>query len=82
MKAIDLGAAAPNLDELLRLAAKENVILRTPDGKEFVLAELDDLDREIELINQNDGLTQLLAERSRGRAIHSSKQVKEKLGLK
>ena len=40
MKTIELAGAAYDLPELLRLAGEGNLILRTEDGKEFVLAEL------------------------------------------
>jgi hypothetical protein len=39
MKAIDLSSAAPTLTEVLELAENENVIVRTPEGREFVVAE-------------------------------------------
>jgi hypothetical protein len=41
------------LASLLELAHGENLILTTPDGREFLLAELDSLDREIELLPRN-----------------------------
>src|SRR5262245_27348321 len=65
MKAIDLAAASPTLGEVLKLAGEENVILKTPEGREFVLAEIDDFAQEIALVRQNGELMQLLAERSK-----------------
>ncbi len=65
MKTIDLSDQTPTLQELLHLASGENLVLKTPDGKEFVLAEVDDFDREIGLTRQQPELMTLLAERSR-----------------
>ena len=54
-----------SLKEILELASEENIILRTQDGREFVLAEIDDFDREVELTRQNEEFMQFLDERSR-----------------
>ena len=79
MKAIDLSSAAPTLAELLQLAGDENVILRTPEGREFVLAEIDDFAHEVALTRDNEALMQLLRERSSERARYSLNQVREQL---
>jgi len=52
MKTITISRRARSLHGLLRQARKENVILRSPDGDEFILAEVDDFNREIELTRQ------------------------------
>jgi hypothetical protein len=53
--------------------------LRAPDGREFVLAEIADFDREITLVRQHDALMQLLAERSKDPARYTLAQVREEL---
>lgn len=60
MKTLDLSDELPSVKELLELASDENVILRTSEGREFILAEIDDFDRELELIRQNDELMEFL----------------------
>jgi PHD/YefM family antitoxin component YafN of YafNO toxin-antitoxin module len=50
MKTIDLIEEKLNLEALLNLARKEPVVLLTADGKEFVLAEADDFEREVEAL--------------------------------
>jgi hypothetical protein len=81
MKTIDVGAGMPSVEELLNLADAENVILRTRDGREFVLAELDDFDREIALTRQNDELMRLLQERSAEPGRYSTDDIKKEFGL-
>jgi hypothetical protein len=81
MKTIDLGAGSPSLSELLLLASEDNVILRTPGGQEFVLAEVDDLSQEVALIRKQPELMALLAERSHAAETFSLEQVRDKLGL-
>jgi hypothetical protein len=61
-----LTTIAPALAELLDLASEDTLILKTAEGREFVLAEVDDLDTEIAQIRQNEELMALIsiAERS------------------
>ena len=81
MKSIDLSISPATLTELLDLASQENLILKTPDGREFVLAEVDDLADEIALIRKNDELMDLLAERSKEPGKYSLAEVKSRLGI-
>jgi len=81
MKTIAVSMNDKELQELLEQAKKENLILRTPDGMEFVLAEIDDFDREIELTRQNEELMALLESRAEQTVTVSLSQVKTDLGL-
>ena len=49
MKTIEVEHAAITLPELLRLASEDNVVLRAADGKEFLVAEMDDFSQEVAL---------------------------------
>ena len=81
MKTVELTTIAPYLAELLDLASAENIILKTPEGREFVLAEVDDFDTEIALVRQNEELMALLEQRSREKKTYTLQQVREQLGL-
>ena len=81
MRTVDLSTKAPTLQDLLELAGEGALILRTPDGREFVLAEADDFDKEIELVRQNQELMQFLEQRSRETKTYTLDQVREKLNL-
>jgi len=82
MKTIDLTGGSPSLPELLRLASENNVILRAADGKEFLLAELDELALETLLIRQQPELMALLDQRSHGEQTRGVDEVRRSLGLK
>ena len=56
MKTVRISSRSKVLSALIKRAGRENLILRTPDGREFILAELDDFNREIELTRQNTEL--------------------------
>jgi len=79
MKAIDVSPSAPTLREVLDLAGEDNVILRTPDGRQFLLAEIDDFAYEIAKQVKNGALMQLLAERSKDTTRIPLSQVREGL---
>ena len=49
----------------LKRARRENVILRSPESEEFILAEIDDFNREIQLARQNKALMKFLDTRAR-----------------
>jgi hypothetical protein len=76
---IDLSTTSPTLTEVLELAGEGNVILRTPDGRQYLLAEVDDFADEVAKVGQNESLMQLLAERSREPGQIPLSHVREQL---
>ena len=81
MKTITISRRARSVHALLKRARRENVILRSPEGEEFILAEVDDFNREIELARQNRALMKLLEARARQTETVSFEEAKIVLGL-
>ena len=81
MKTIKVSRQARTLNALLQRARRENVVLRSADGDEFILAEIDDFNREIELTRQNKQLLKLLASRAKKKATISLEEAKQRLDL-
>ena len=81
MKTIPVSKRSRGINVLLKRARRENVILRSADGKEFLLAGLDDFDREIELTRGNKALMRLLDARARQPQALSLGTVKAQLGI-
>jgi hypothetical protein len=81
MKSVDLASSPLSLDQALSLAERDNLVLRTPEGREFVLAEIEDFDREVHLSRDHAALSQLLDERRRESGRFTLDQVRERLGL-
>ena len=79
MKTIGLTEGALNLEGVLGMASQENVILRMEDGREFVLAEVDSFDREVELTRKNQELMNFLDERSNDQGVFTVEQAREQL---
>ena len=85
MKTIDT-AAVSSLGELLDLAKDEMVLLTTPEGREFILTEVDELDErgfdeEIEALGRNREFMAFLEQRSRENRRIPLSQAKKRLGL-
>ena len=81
MKTIDVSAASPTLSEVLQFADEGAVMLRTPDGREFLVAEVDDFEIEISRVRQNEELMQFLAERSKETKTYSLSEARKLLDL-
>jgi hypothetical protein len=81
MKTVTVSARARALLSLLKQAGEENLILKTEDGREFLLAEIDNFDREIARTRQNEELMRLLDERGREKATVSIQEARARLGL-
>ena len=81
MKTITISRRARSVHALLKRAHRENLILRSPEGEEFILAEVDDFDREIELARQNRALMDFLEARAGQTETVSFEEAKTLLGL-
>jgi hypothetical protein len=81
MKTVDLAGSTPNLPALLDMASEDNLLLRTADGKEYVLAEVDDFDREVALVRQNQELMEFLERRSRPGQTYTIAEARKILEL-
>jgi hypothetical protein len=89
MKTISLTAAPPRTEDILQLAEGDSLVVRTPSGRTFLIAEMDrgdeaedDFAQEVALTRSNRALRELLAERSREPGRYTLEQVREKLGLR
>jgi hypothetical protein len=80
MKKVNVTAAS-NLAEILDLADEESVLLKTPEGREFILSGIDDFDAEVEAIGQNRELLEYLDERWREQESYTIDEVRKKLDL-
>jgi hypothetical protein len=63
MKTLELSPAAPSLRELLAIARKETLLLRTESGEEFFLGTADELRSEATLLSQNSEFMRFLDKR-------------------
>jgi hypothetical protein len=64
MKTIDLTKEKLDLEAVIKIASREPILLVTPDGKEFCIAEADDFEREVEALRGSRAFQRFLDERS------------------
>ncbi len=81
MKTIEVEHAAITLPELLQLASEDNVVLRAADGKEFLLAEMDDFSQEVAFVREQPELMAFVQQPSRSPQRLSLSEVRARLGL-
>jgi len=79
MKTIELTSRSLSLPELLRIAHREPVLIRTPSGDEYVLGAVDAFEREVELMRLSPELQALLAERRNERGTVSLDSIRNQL---
>lgn len=81
MKIVTISPRAKTLTALLKRAKRGGLILRSPEGHEFILAEIDDFNREIELTRRNKKLMKLLDKRGKQTKTFKASEVRTQLGL-
>ena len=81
MKTVTISPRAKTVTTLLKRAKRGGLILRSPNGDEFILAEIDDFDREIELTRRNKELMKFLDERGKQTKTLKASEVREQLGV-
>jgi hypothetical protein len=82
VRTIDLAVRPAGLQEILKLADEDSLLLRTRDGKEYVLIDLEDFDQELDQTRQNQELMDALEQRSQEKGVYTLEQVREQLNLK
>jgi hypothetical protein len=77
MKAVNVSTKAKTINSLLKKARSGGLILRSPKGQEFILAEADDFNREIELTRQNKALMKFLDSRGKQTETIKASEMKK-----
>ncbi len=81
MKTIDFAPPPPDVARLLDQARDDDLIVRLPDGSEFLVVAIDDFDQEIVRTRSNPRLMALLDARGKETATVSLDEVKRRLGM-
>ena len=81
MKTVTISPRPKTVTTLLQRAKRGGLILRSPDGDEFILVEIDDFDREIELTRRNKKLMKFLDKRGKQTKTLKAFEVRQQLGL-
>lgn len=79
MKTINLEKEKIDLSEVIDLARKEPVLLLTSDGKEFIVTEADNFEKEIEILRCSHSFQQFLDERSTSKIRMPLEEIEKKI---
>ena len=71
MKVIEIERASPTLEEVMKLADRELVVLRQTNGKVFALSQVDEFGVEVELLKNNPEFMALMEELSQEHAAQA-----------
>ena len=81
MKTVDLGTTNLDVARLLDEARSDDVVVRLPDGSEFLLIAINEFDDEIARSRSNPKLMALLEERAKQATTIPLSEVKRRLQL-
>ena len=81
MRTVNVSTKEKTINSLLKKAQKGGLILRSPGGQEFILAEINDFNREIELTQHNKALMRLLDARGKQTKTFKASEVKKQIGV-
>lgn len=81
MKIIDVPNESTDIRAILEQARREDLIVRSSDGSEFLLTAVDEFDRELGLTRRNEKLMDFLEQRARQTQTVPLDEVKRQLGL-
>jgi len=81
VKTVTIPPQASDANALLEQARDEDILVRAPDGTEFMVSVVDEFDEEIACTRQNAKLMALLDERAKQTETVPLDQLKRQLGL-
>ena len=79
MKSLDLSKQQFTVDELLRSAEGETVLIRSHDGHEFFLEAADQFEQEVAAFAASEKFLSFLAQRSQEEASLSLEDIEQRL---
>ena len=81
MRTVNVSTKEKTINSLLKKAQRGGLILRSPGGQEFILAEINDFNREIKLTRQNKSLMKLLDSSGKQTKTFKASEVKRQIGV-
>jgi len=81
MITIDLRKKKHSIDELLTLARSEPLMIYDKDGKNYVLEETDEFEKEVKELGSSESFTKFLNERSKEKETIPISSITKKLGI-
>ena len=81
MITIDLRKKKHSIDELLAIARSEPLVIYDKDGKNYILEETDEFEKEVKELGSSEKFMEFLDERSKEKETISISSITKKLGI-
>jgi hypothetical protein len=81
MKIIDLAKTHPSIDEILRMARFDMVLIHGTDGVQYILEEADEFEREVAALGQSEKFMTFLQKRAEEPGGKSLNEIAQELGI-
>jgi hypothetical protein len=81
MKTVKVPAGSSEINDLLDKAGHEDIVVRTADGRKFMVVAIDDFDLEVARTRRNKKLLALLDARAKTTETIPLVEAKRRLGL-
>lgn len=81
MITIDLRKKKHSIDELLTLAKSEPLMIYDKDGKNYILEETDEFEKEVRELGSSERFMKFLDERSKEKETIPISSITKKLGI-
>lgn len=81
MITIDLRKKKHSIDELLALAKSEPLMIYDKDGKNYILEETDEFEKEVRELGSSERFMKFLDERSKEKETIPISSITKKLGI-
>ena len=78
---LDLAEGDRSISEILELAKSEAILVHSTDGKDFVIEEADEFDREVAMLGASDKFMCFLEDRSQQEKDIPASEVSKRLGI-
>jgi len=82
MITIDLRQEKHSIDELLALATTKPLMIYDKEGNHYILEEIDEFEKEVEMLGNSEKFMKFLDERSKEKETMSISAVANRLGIK
>jgi len=81
MITIDLRKKKHSIDELLAIARSEPLVIYDKDGKNYILEETDEFEKEVKELGSSERFMKFLNERSKEKETIPLSSITKKLGI-
>jgi len=81
MRLLDLNETKPSVDEILSMAKLDSVMIKGPDGVQYILEEADEFEREVAAFGKSNMFMSFLKKRSEEKGGRPLNEIERELDI-